>query len=272
MQELTDFRGSAAWVHAREGSGLEAYGRSAYWPGGQSGITLDPGFDLGYQTEERLRSHYDHVLTEQELAACESVIGLRGDDAREALHGDTDEGETLRGIEIPMDEQQALFTVAVGWYWEEICDRFPVLRYSCTPGPVQTALLSLSYNRGPGNDDLATLAGPLAGESWDEVGWQISQMQQWHDLGNIRLRRRREGALIVQPLLTRRTDTSYGSIRRAALLNAQERLRWADLYDGPIDGIFGGGTEQAVLDFQRREDLEYVDGMIGPETWRALLS
>jgi hypothetical protein len=273
MQEsLTDFRGSTAWIHAREGSGLEAYGRSAYWPGGQSGVTLDPGFDLGYQTGERLRSYYDPTLTERELAACASVIGLRRQAAKAALHSDTDEREVLRGIEIPKDRQQALFAVVAVPYWERICERFPALRDKCTPSPVQTVLLSLAYNRGPNNSDLATLAGPLASESWDEVGWQISQMQQNHDLNAIRLRRRREGALVVQPLLTRRTDTPHGSLRNAALLNAQERLRWVDAYDGQVDGIFGQGTERAVIDFQRREDLEYVDGMIGPETWSALLS
>jgi hypothetical protein len=272
MQEsLTDFRGSTRWIHAREGSGLEAYGRSAYWPGNTSGVTLDPGFDLGYQTGALLRKYYDHVLTEQELRACLSVVGLRGKHARAALRSDTDEADTLRGITIPKDRQQALFAVVAVSYWERISERFPVLRDECTPGPVQTALLSLAYNRGARNGDLATLAGPLASESWDEVGWQVSRMQQNHGLNAIRLRRRREGALIVQPLLTRRTDTSYGSLRNAALLNAQERLRWVGTYDGPVDGIFGQGTERAVLDFQRREDLKYVDGMVGPETWSALL-
>ena len=271
-ESLTDFRGSVSWVHAREGSGLALYGRSAYWPGGESGVTLDPGFDLGYQTEGLLRAHYDQTLTERELAACASVIGLRGQTAQDALHSDTDEGRVLRGIEIPKDQQQVLFALVAASYWEAICERFFVLRNPCTPGAVQTALLSLAYNRGAGNDDFITLAGPLRGESWDEVGWQISQMQQGHQLQNIRLRRRREGALIVQPLLFRERATPSGSIRDAALRNAQERLQWAETYAGRVDGIFGPGTEQAVTDFQRREDLDDVDGVIGPETWGALLS
>ena len=271
-ESLTDFRGSAAWVHAREGSGLALYGRSAYWPGGSSGVTLDPGFDLGYQTEERLRSHYDQILTEQELRACLSVIGLRGRAALNALHSDTLEKEILRGIEIPRDRQQVLFAVMAASYWEDICARFPVLREECTPPPVQTALLSLSYNRGPSNDDLATLAGPLADEEWERVGAAIAGMQQGHRLESIALRRRREAALVLQPLLSRRTPTPPGGTADAALRNTQEYLRWTDLYEGPVDGIFGEGTEGAVIDFQRREDLEYIDGMIGAETWRALLS
>ena len=40
---------------------------------------------------------------------------------------------------------------------------------------------------------------------------------------------------------------------------------------GPIDGIFGAKTEQAVLQFQRDRGLT-ADGIVGPITWRALQS
>lgn len=40
---------------------------------------------------------------------------------------------------------------------------------------------------------------------------------------------------------------------------------------GPIDGIFGNKTEQAVFQFQRDRDLS-ADGIVGPITWKALLS
>lgn len=40
---------------------------------------------------------------------------------------------------------------------------------------------------------------------------------------------------------------------------------------GPIDGVFGAKTEQAVLQFQRDHGLTR-DGIVGPITWRALQS
>lgn len=49
----------------------------------------------------------------------------------------------------------------------------------------------------------------------------------------------------------------------------QQKLRAKNLYSGPRDGKFGGGTERAVIKFQERNDLE-PDGKAGDETWRKL--
>jgi len=270
--QLTNFRGDTRWIHDKEGSSLEINGRSAYWPRGSSGVTLDPGFDLGYHSTEELRAYYGKILSIEELEACESVLGLRGQAAHGALFSQTDEGKLLRGIEIPEEDQQELFPMVASSYWDEISDRFEVLRDQCTPAPVQTALLSLAYNRGPQNGAFKVLAGPLAAESWKEVGWAIAQMQQDHNLRGIRKRRRREGALVVQPLLTPKMAAPHGSLKNAALRNAQEFLQRRGFYEGTVDAIYGPGTREAVEEFQQQEDLEYIDGMIGPETWRPLVS
>jgi len=50
----------------------------------------------------------------------------------------------------------------------------------------------------------------------------------------------------------------------------QEKLQALGIYRGPLDGIFGGGTDGAVKLFQQREGLE-VDGIVGPITWERLL-
>jgi len=49
----------------------------------------------------------------------------------------------------------------------------------------------------------------------------------------------------------------------------QRRLKALDHYRGPIDGIYGGGTESAIRAFQRANELT-VDGVVGPNTWKAL--
>ncbi|MFN8624902.1 MAG: peptidoglycan-binding domain-containing protein [Candidatus Binatia bacterium] len=49
----------------------------------------------------------------------------------------------------------------------------------------------------------------------------------------------------------------------------QARLQQLGLYAGPLDGIFGGGTESAIKAFQRGNRVQ-VDGRVGPITWEAL--
>lgn len=49
----------------------------------------------------------------------------------------------------------------------------------------------------------------------------------------------------------------------------QKRLASLGIYRGPVDGVFGGGTEAAVRAFQKSENLA-LDGDVGPNTWKAL--
>lgn len=49
----------------------------------------------------------------------------------------------------------------------------------------------------------------------------------------------------------------------------QQELQRLEYYHGPIDSIYGGGTESAVKAFQRSEQL-LVDGIVGPNTWQQL--
>ena len=58
--------------------------------------------------------------------------------------------------------------------------------------------------------------------------------------------------------------------RGDAVRVAQQRLDAAGFGPGPIAGIFGPRTHSAVIDFQSSEDLK-VDGIVGRQTWAALL-
>lgn len=49
----------------------------------------------------------------------------------------------------------------------------------------------------------------------------------------------------------------------------QGKLAAAGLYTGALDGVFGGGTESAVVAFQKRSGLT-PDGVVGPATWAKL--
>ena len=58
--------------------------------------------------------------------------------------------------------------------------------------------------------------------------------------------------------------------RGADVTTLQQRLATFNLYAGPIDGVFGLQTEQAVETFQSQSGLG-IDGVVGPATWQRLL-
>lgn len=56
-----------------------------------------------------------------------------------------------------------------------------------------------------------------------------------------------------------------------AVRDVQAFLREQGLYNNAPDGIFGSQTQAAVRQFQQSQNL-LVDGIIGPQTWGAMLN
>lgn len=65
-----------------------------------------------------------------------------------------------------------------------------------------------------------------------------------------------------RPTLSRGSTGPY-------VTEVQTKLQSLGFYSGAVDGVFGPLTEQAVRDFQQSRGLA-VDGVVGPNTWRAL--
>jgi peptidoglycan hydrolase-like protein with peptidoglycan-binding domain len=57
----------------------------------------------------------------------------------------------------------------------------------------------------------------------------------------------------------------------AKVKELQQLLKAKGFNPGPIDGIFGSGTVQAVISFQKFQGLN-ADGVVGPITWKVLTS
>ena len=185
---LSGFVGDLDWVHAQESH----VGRP-YWPGGSaSGVTLDPGVDLGHQQLVQVERLYGHMVSQTQLSALEQVIGLRGDEARAALDGSS----VLKTIRISREQAEEVLPFAARPYWSAISTRFPTLSSAAAPASVQTVLLSLAYNRGAANRHLEVLRALLVDHDWPAAADKIGSMQQSHELRGIRRRRRREAALI----------------------------------------------------------------------------
>jgi len=184
---LKGFRGDLSWVHDREGHAGETY-----WPGGASGVTLDPGVDLGHAKPELIEEAYSNLLTPEQLEAVKKVFGIKGENAKKTF----EENSVLRSIKISRSQADTIFQYAAQPYWNGIIERFTTLPNDDTIPSVQTVMLSLSYNRGPNNRALEELKQPIEERSWSEVADLIGSMQQDHQLEGIRKRRRMEADLI----------------------------------------------------------------------------
>ena len=184
---LAGFRGDLAWIHAREG-----HAGRAYWPGGESGITLDPGFDLGRNDLETAMRFYQELLADEEAIALRGAIGLRGEPAKSLLN----HSAPLLAIRITRQEALQVLPEIASPYWDAIHRRFPRLTDERTPPEVQTAMLSLAYNRGPNNPGLEPLSGAIECGRWEIVAEVVRTMQQDHPVPGIALRRRQEAELI----------------------------------------------------------------------------
>jgi hypothetical protein len=98
------------------------------------------------------------------------------------------------------------------------------------------------------------------GVSWWE--WSHTTRAGWNALGApIESLKGYRAASMNPPLRLR----SRGDV----VVWAQQHL-WAAGYRVPLDGVFGAGTRDAVMDFQQERGLE-VNGTIDDPTWRVLL-
>ena len=74
-------------------------------------------------------------------------------------------------------------------------------------------------------------------------------------------------------LITAAQSGAFAAYRRGstgdAVTSIQEKLSQWGYYSGPVDGIFGSGTERAVRYFQSKNGLA-VDGVVGNATLAAL--
>jgi hypothetical protein len=206
------FLGSLAWVHAQEGSGAKYYGTSVYYPDDRknprtnSGVTIDPGLDLGNAAEsliQRVLEYYNSVglLTVKQFQLLIQAVGLKKFDAIEWMR--KHENEFMGAKEFAVPEGKALkvlddYTAAE--YWDPLCRALPKLKkinVLYMAEAVHTALLSMAYNRG------ATKTAELARKHLDicnygGLAYEIKFLKQ--STQSLRDRRHREAELIIDAI------------------------------------------------------------------------
>ena len=120
-----------------------------------------------------------------------------------------------------------------------------------------------------GHRDLASTSCPGTWlYNWLQGGMGITRMPEPKEWDGITAQIERLGAIVARKPLSRRRRS-----RGEAVRVAQERLKAIGIDPGRVDGVFGGRTRTAVVNFQRKyKDVLSVDGVIGRNTWKVLFS
>ncbi len=165
LGEAIGFRGDFGFLARLEGhaQSVKPYGL---------GLHIDPATDLALSKPKTIRDRYAFILTPDELEAVMNAVGLRGEEAKQALAA----SPILRRIRLKQFDVARLVPEVAAPIWGRLVKRFPVLLKSEAPRAVQTALLSLAFNIGTGGRFWQHLEKPISERDWRGVADGIEAM------------------------------------------------------------------------------------------------
>ena len=188
-----------------ESEGMNHPGR---WPGGNSGVTIGFGFDLGYTTEEEFLHAWSGRIKPIFLHKLKKAIGLRGEKARQFAY-------TVKPIVINKDAAREVFD-------EYTLPKYIRMTEATFPGieklhlDVRAALVSLVYNRGtslegPTRVEMVEIYHHVQDKNLQGIADSLRKMRRLWPSGmkGLLLRRERE-ALLVEQAIGKRVDPRDG--------------------------------------------------------------
>lgn len=260
------------------------------WPGGQSGVTVGIGYDLGYTTRDKVAKDFGPLVPAAMVIAMQNVVGLKGDAAKKALPG------IKNRVEIGWDAAMHVF--------EDVdIPRYELMLIRACPGVEDLppdcfgALTSITYNRGPGGftmqgdrfSEMRVIRADIISKNWKDIPRQIRKMKRIWANANLPglLRRRDEEAALFEeglagpakqpvddlpPWLKEKqqkpvTPPGTPNIQperakyNAVLETAQRQLVAMNYHEvGDIDGKMGGRTRAAITAFMTDRGKDPANG------------
>lgn len=200
-QQCMDF------IVAEETGGQAYYNKIAcrpVWPGGQSGLTIGVGYDLGQQTLSGFQQDWGGVLAAADVSALSAAIGIKGgsDAANAQLQALV---KQLAGINISWAAANQVFeTDTLPTYEKRTIAAFPgVDRLN---GLCLGAMVSLVYNRGASltgssRTEMQTIHDLIAAGNPAGVPDQFRAMKRlWPTVPGLQKRRDAEADMFQQGL------------------------------------------------------------------------
>jgi hypothetical protein len=175
------------------------------WRGGDSGITIGVGYDLGFVTIAQMRRDWGGKIADADLGKLEKVCGLKAEKAQSKV-----KLVSIRAVAVPLESASKVFhTSSLPAFAKKCLKAYPGIEK--LPADAQAALLSLVFDRGAQKSgstrrEMKAIEELIVAGDLDGIADQILSMKRlWQDRGLDGLLRRRE----VEADLVRDSEHDY---------------------------------------------------------------
>ncbi|HEV2830025.1 MAG TPA: pesticin C-terminus-like muramidase [Pyrinomonadaceae bacterium] len=180
---------------------FEGMGQPRQWPGGESGVTIGFGYDLGYVTAAQFQEDWGDQLPADVMTKLKTAIGLKGIPAK-------NKAAQLKDVKIDRAPSLVVFTErTVPQYEAQTRAAFP--GFDALPTDAQGALVSLVFNRGASmkgdrRTEMRAIRDAVPSGDLQEIADQLRKMKRlWVGQGLDGLLRRRDAeADMVEACIT----------------------------------------------------------------------
>ena len=171
------------------------------FPGGQSGVTIGLGYDLGYNTDKQFLEDWSDKLNLNFLTPLRKVIGLKGENAKQMLRGE------ILQVRVPYNAAYEVFIKkSLPRYYAMTKAIYPEL--DTLNEDTRGALVSMIYNRGnkiegDSRKEMKAIVDLVAKKDYEGIADQIERSKRlWENKGldGLVKRREEEADLILQSL------------------------------------------------------------------------
>ncbi len=177
------------------------------WPGGESGVTIGVGYDLGFVTIAQMRRDWGGRIADADIRKLEKVCGLKGEKAKAKVNL-----VSTRAVAVSLESASRVFyTSSLPAFAKKCLKAYPGIEE--LPGDAQAALLSLVFNcgtrkSGSARREMKAIETLVVDGDLDGIADQILSMKRlWQDRGLDGMLRRRE----VEASLVRDSQRDYDS-------------------------------------------------------------
>ena len=171
------------------------------WAGGESGVTIGMGYDLGYNTEKQFMLDWSGVINLNYINALRPTIGVKGTQAKAMLKGE------ILNVRIPYNTAYEVFVKSsLPRYYAMTKKIYPNM--DLLNDDTKGALVSVVYNRGnklegDSRAEMRAIVDLIAKQDYEGIAEQIEKSKRlWENRGldGLVVRRESEADLIRESI------------------------------------------------------------------------